>query len=1024
MAGAIDSRLRPSEPKSHLKKLGVKTTKIAPGSVNGGGIYVMDKPAGIEEGSVILPLDSLPYRKFVAMMLVLVLPEGKAPKELEAARQALQHSAEFQALQQQLSTDPQLQQLGERLKARYTTVVADFNKKNAPMKFRNMSSLDDQLEYLLRDEKLIKRRHPIQAAEVGKVLTTVGKLHEIKSGTSYYENTGMGGLFFAAYKVNCGIKEDDHFAVHIQKLIDAGNPVYMIKQDGDMVLGGTGPGVGKIIKTKQGRMAQRLLHPGVVLATGGLSAAIFGVAMAGWRGYYIYKNRPNAANAEAIVETLSTKLAQIRGFPSQEIDTIEGTYPDGSPKVCTIVGWTPGVRDLSGRLAGGDNFTNVVVALDPKHKKMIKVDANGNILRVSEADPTQYEKIDNENNIIEASQAEYEAALAVSDESIDGLGQSLLSFICMADRDGIGKEGQNKVIQPLREPRGNKKYQFFGIDFGKSYKGKNPIVDSLDDAFNFEQPSGQDAQFVNISILYDNPLRDKMKGLYLLAALRGVLTDDEKEEIAADYEQKGDALFANQLRAYPQQVDADLILIQDEEKKYRQLAADATTAEEREQFTAYANRVAEVYTLAKETDEKVLSVFAERLRLTPSQIDILDNLEKLTAKQATTLSPNGKVRLNHIRVEKQNRTPWQLESNADGTFTLVCKDNNPEAVKTKIEALQNHDRIGSLLQRANIVGGQLKIAGLDDADLQTLSEHLTEENVAIARDLEYRNETERDNFHQRLLDAQGRAAEPRTSEEEEEEPIPLLSVVDSPDEPHLTLTPEETFSEPQPRLTKSYTPLRHSVDESEDTVAPTSKKRAGYRLESQDSVAPAVKRVGFRLAPPGTDQQLPLEPQPILAQPGGSLKQVKAFLDSELAKPEASRISNVTHYTDVTLNENPGLLVTYKNRNIKTQALIEEDIDREELTYSADKNLKGEDFRIAAAEICRTAVFSAPLKGTIDLTHAPEDKKAILFELFSLEIEHAVVNGKFSNDTKPTIKGYTPEPSPAMTRLFTAARRT
>lgn len=1019
MSGELEKNLRPRKAKSHLKKLGVKTRRIAAGSVNGGGIYVMDKPAGIEEGSVIIPLDSLPYRKFAAMMLLLSVPPGEAPDKLESIRDKIEDEEEFQRLKETLDSSPELQKLQEQIQNRYRKVVANFNQQNAPMEFAKLTSLDDQLEYLFRDEKLVKKRYGIKASDIGKALTTVGKLHEIESGTSYYVNEGIGGLLFAAYKEDCGIKAEDHFAIHIQKLIDAGNPVHMIKQDGEMVLGGSGPGAGRILKTGSGQKMQTLVHPGIVLATGGVSALLFGVGLAAWRGFYISRNTPNAANAEAIVESLSTKLADIRGFPSQEIDTIEGTYPDGSPKVCTIVGWTPGVKSLSGRLAGGESdYANVVVAIDPKTKQFIKVDTKGNILRVSSEDPSQYIGIDKEGKTFKSSKADYDKALAVSDDSIGGLGESLLSFICMGDRDGIGKEGQNKVIKPLESPRGNIKSTFFGIDFGKSYKGKNPIIDSLDDAFNFTNPSGLDEQFVNISILYDNPLREKMKGVYLLAALRGQLSPEEKEAIALDYEQSGDTHFANHLRTFPVTQNADLFLIKEEENKYRELARLATTKTERDQFTTYAQRISEVYKIAKKTDEKALSVFSQRMHLLPHQLDVLENLEKLTALDATTLSPDGKVRLNHIHVPKEKRTPWELESNEDGSFNLVCLHNNPEEIKQKLSKLASHDLLGGIIRDATLVDGKLKINNLSQEDMQILSENLTEDLVAKERELIYRSQEDRLRFNI-LSTMPVEKLTRRESLAEERVPetvIPLLSVEPAAPAPRSVLTEESALSSRTPRL---------KVEPVTDNTHPALKRKSAAFVPLHEGSPAKKPMAGYHFAPANQSHaaMLPLSPQPVIKEQGGSLKRIKAYLDEEIAKDSNQRTCHVIRYNDVKVNNNEGILVTFEKENKQTQALIEEDKTKDEITYSTDQYLSKEDFIKTAAEICQIAVQTAPLNANLDISQAPDDKKAILFDLFTKEIQKALSEGKFTEQNKPIIKGYRPQQESTLQPLFTASPR-
>src|SRR5262249_22322795 len=147
-----------------------------------------------------------------------------------------------------------------------------------------------------------------------------------------------------------------------------------------------------------------------------------------------------------------------------------------------------------------------------------------------------------------------------------------------------------------------------GIDFGKAYEKENPIIDSLSNDFSVINPSNRKKRFLNISILYDTPLREKMKGVYLLAALRNKLTDIEKEKIAKEFWDSGDTVFADKLRGYPESLfekygekigldlktpegqelladqkvkrwikNGDLWWIKNEENKYREKAQNATS---------------------------------------------------------------------------------------------------------------------------------------------------------------------------------------------------------------------------------------------------------------------------------------------------------------------------------------------------------------------------------------------------------------------------------------------------------------
>ncbi|HRE31806.1 MAG TPA: hypothetical protein PLD88_07530, partial [Candidatus Berkiella sp.] len=98
--------------------------------------------------------------------------------------------------------------------------------------------------------------------------------------------------------------------------------------------------------------------------------------------------------------------------------------------------------------------------------------------------------------------------------------------------------------------------------------------------------------------------------------------------------------------------------------EYHRLAAE--NPKQKKEYEEYAKRLTGILKIANDTDESILKTFEKRMRLTPTQIDLLDNLEKLTANNAHTLSPDGSVKLNHIRVENTDRIAWQLNKHDDG----------------------------------------------------------------------------------------------------------------------------------------------------------------------------------------------------------------------------------------------------------------------------------------------------------------------------------------------------------------------
>lgn len=890
----------------HLQKLPVKSFEVAPGDVIGGLVYVMDKPLGIEEGMVGISIDSPGYREFIKKQLAL----------LETAR--------LDKTQKNLTSAD--------LQKRYEDLY-----RNPANNFKNLSE-NEKIDLLMKDKIHEKKRHGASWKEFKNVFFSFGKYHEMKGWQSYYVNRGAGGLLFDAYKKECGIEKKDHFATHIKKLTSNNNDAYMIKQDGEMVMGGTGPGWQKILKTTTGKRLQKLVNPFVIVLTGGLSALVFGVAMGLWRRHYIKNNTPISVNSDAIVESLSTKLAQIRGFKSQEIDTIEGTYENGAPKVVTAVSWKPGCRDLSDKLAGGkDNYNSVIVAWD-KHDvpyKIATIDGVEYTIRSTGKDKKGnikgYEKVDTDGKVTSATLEQYQAGQSVSNDSIGGLGESLLSFIAMADRDGIGKIGQNKAIVELKPPQGNLTYQFFGIDFGKSYKGPNPIVNSLRDDFSFDNPNGIRERFVNYSALYDNPLREKMKGVYLLAALRNQLSDVEKEAIAAEYQAGNDKAFADKLRAYPASVggvNSDINLIEAEKRKYVALANDPLNKDKKDEYLQYAERLDGIAKISKDTDAAIMKTFAKRIHLTPSQIDLLDNIEKLSTANAKTLSVDGKVKLNHIRVEREDRVAWQLLKNVDGTFTLTCENNqNLADLKKRFKAVKD-DAVTTLLNKVIAVDGKPCIPNLTEAEVNTLSKQLTEQKVAKAHNLEFRSVEKRNQFHISL----GHVKKMRP---EASEPIDI---------PKPRFQPEPIERMPMMR------PISHQ----------------------------------FMLNAPVSTKNLDT-----LFVQRGTFQKIEEYLDDEAHRTDHQLASPVTHATIGNLNPEKGIGITFKEPRTKSnvQTYIQQN-QNDEVRFTIDKDCSEREFRFAVGEMCRIAIQNAEPKATFDLSSASPDKKAMIIEAFEEALSH------------------------------------
>ncbi|MBI2786912.1 MAG: hypothetical protein HYX60_11685, partial [Legionella longbeachae] len=123
-------------------------------------------------------------------------------------------------------------------------------------------------------------------------------------------------------------------------------------------------------------------------------------------------------------------------------------------------------------------------------------------------------------------------------KNIPGLGKNLIFGIAIGDRDGIGKEAQNKGLADGA---------FYGFDYGKPYEGQG-ICSSLSDDFSFEDsyakapsifrgtsPIGLARHFMyrNYSIFYDTSLSERMEGFHLLRKM--ITGENPNEEVIKSY---------------------------------------------------------------------------------------------------------------------------------------------------------------------------------------------------------------------------------------------------------------------------------------------------------------------------------------------------------------------------------------------------------------------------------------------------------------------------------------------------------
>lgn len=341
-------------------------------------------------------------------------------------------------------------------------------------------------------------------------------------------------------------------------------------------------------------------------------------------------------NLNAIREVLATEIARQWGAKTHNQALSFGTYLDGHPKLITISEWNNNVIPLTDQL-------KITTITGGSYRY-------GNYLATMDSTTGRY----------------------VSDQSISDLGEHLPLFIALADPDGIGSNGNNK----LKIPRSDSDTQFdlFYIDMGQCLRGKNPLVGCLQDDFSITLP--QLSPFKNLSIFSDTPLHERMKGIHILNKLRN-------DDAALPYEY--DTAFQEKLQQIG--TGADLRVFDNYIKKFKELAKENPSHSVK--YKQYATEIETVKQHYLEATQAILAIFDKRIGLSPNELDLLDGIERLTSKRSIN-SPDGTVRLKRLRIEPGTRIAWQLsrpcqEKPCYSLTTTASSSEQAQAITTHIE---------------------------------------------------------------------------------------------------------------------------------------------------------------------------------------------------------------------------------------------------------------------------------------------------------------------------------------------------
>ena len=294
----------------------------------------------------------------------------------------------------------------------------------------------------------------------------------------------------------------------------------------------------------------------------------------------------DSISAGAVTEALANDLTRLAGVPSQELTISRGQYSDGHPKLMLEAKFAKGYKDME---AGFLKDGRVVLP------------------------PGSY-----------------------PGQKLESLGKYKAFFLLTADRDGVGKRGQNKGFVDGK---------FFAIDPGHSLEGNGKYLDISDD-FSFKDTYGSSTKprFNNFSVFDDDTRFAKLSGLIELreTAKSGAF----------------DKLFADYRAAFDPKEEG----ISDAEKALR-VKINAEIDEKEAEFKQQLNRLLKIGSVQLNlcdalAESKHPSIPTSKLQ--EGAINTISHLEMLTSP-TTWVSKHGEVALKHLEVKPDTRIPWRAE---------------------------------------------------------------------------------------------------------------------------------------------------------------------------------------------------------------------------------------------------------------------------------------------------------------------------------------------------------------------------
>ncbi|MFJ1267617.1 hypothetical protein ACD661_03480 [Legionella lytica] len=296
-------------------------------------------------------------------------------------------------------------------------------------------------------------------------------------------------------------------------------------------------------------------------------------------------------------------------------------------------------------------------------------------------------------------------------KQIPGLAKNLIFGIAVGDRDGIGKDAQNK---------GFADGAFYGFDYGKPYEGEG-VCASLQDDFSFVNPYAnlpalfrgssaigvaRHAMYRNYSVFYDTDLSERMVGLHLLKKMiTGKNPDEEiiqsfprlRQELRRIEENtpspqallkqlgaiKSKNADASKIQALVDVYSMDLATgkVSHFDLYFIKIKTDMIEMAVKNgmpyaELDDYIKFVDGMQAQAHKNNQQILTVFAQRMPLTQQELNLLDHLEKYCSPSSAVYH-DAKVLLKTLHIDPPaGRIPFQLKREENGTYTLSTTNSS------------------------------------------------------------------------------------------------------------------------------------------------------------------------------------------------------------------------------------------------------------------------------------------------------------------------------------------------------------